>query len=306
MYGYAAEEVIGRSISLLHPQSQPNELSQLREKLERGEPVVQYETIRVRKDGTQVQVSVTLSPIKDETGNITGVASVSSDITARKRAETELQRQREDVAGRLHDSVAQSLTALSMHAELATSQLEDNPATLKESLHKMKQILKAEQRDLRVFLHELKGTFRADRGDNPNVMTVLQNRIERLENQWGLSIESRIDERVQFLSGALVENIGFMIQEGVANAARHGHASSINIATTFSEAALFLSIVDNGRGFPFRGEYDDALLTAHGIGPMMLRSRVATLGGSVTLRSGNCGACLEISLPSPLRSVHVD
>jgi PAS domain S-box-containing protein len=297
MYGYTAEEVIGRSISLLHPPDQPDELARMHGKLKRGEPVSLYETMRRRKDGTQVEVALTLAPIKDTTGKITGVASISQDISERRRVERALQQQREEVAGRLHDSVAQSLTALSIHVELATRQLSDNPAKAKDSLQKIKQILNLEQLDLRAFLCELKGAFRAKPSDNHNGLTALKNLIERLESQWGLTIESKIDERMQFISGSLLENICFLIQEGVANAARHGHAASMCIAIDLSKGALALSIADNGQGFPFRGEYDDALLTVHRIGPMMLRNRVASLGGSLSLHSTDYGACLEISLP---------
>ena len=71
IYGYSAEEVTGRSISILYPPDRFDELPRLLEKVTQGEPVAQFETIRVRKGGAQVHVSLTLSPMKDATGKIT-------------------------------------------------------------------------------------------------------------------------------------------------------------------------------------------------------------------------------------------
>ena len=92
IYGYSAEEVKGRSISILYPPDRFDELPRLLKKVKQGEPVAQYETVRMRKGGAQVDVSLTLSPMKDATGKITAVATITRDISARKRAESELQR----------------------------------------------------------------------------------------------------------------------------------------------------------------------------------------------------------------------
>ncbi len=89
VYGYAADEIIGHSISILHPPHLAGELSRQREKLEREQSMFQYETVRLRKDGTEIPVSLTLSLMKDAAGKITGVASVSRDISARKQAQAE-------------------------------------------------------------------------------------------------------------------------------------------------------------------------------------------------------------------------
>ncbi|HEV8676036.1 MAG TPA: PAS domain S-box protein [Methylomirabilota bacterium] len=87
LYGYAAHEVIGRSVSLLVPGELPDELAQILARLRRGERIEHYETVRVRSDGSRVDVSLTVSPIRDAAGAVIGASAITRDITRRKRAE---------------------------------------------------------------------------------------------------------------------------------------------------------------------------------------------------------------------------
>ena len=89
LYGYGADEMIGRSISMLIPPYRPEELPEIFEAIKRGEGVDGFETVRIRKDGKPVEVSLTISPIKDSTGRIVGASSVARDITRRKQEENE-------------------------------------------------------------------------------------------------------------------------------------------------------------------------------------------------------------------------
>lgn len=89
IYGYPAEKMIGRSISLLVPKHRPAELPQIYEKIKRGEDIARLETVRVKKDGVMIDVSLTVSPIKDASGKVIGASSIERDITERKRVEAE-------------------------------------------------------------------------------------------------------------------------------------------------------------------------------------------------------------------------
>ncbi|MBD0369739.1 MAG: PAS domain S-box protein [Pyrinomonadaceae bacterium] len=86
LYGYAAEEMIGKSISILLPPDRPEELKLILETVRRGEHIKQFETVRVRKDGRRINVSLTISPIKNE-GRIVGVSTIARNITEQKQAE---------------------------------------------------------------------------------------------------------------------------------------------------------------------------------------------------------------------------
>jgi PAS domain S-box-containing protein len=91
MFGYSAEEVIGWPISTLMPQDRSAEMKNILEKVGGGERLKYFETIRVKKDGTPIPVSLTVSPIKDDTGRIVSTARTTRDISIRKRFERSLQ-----------------------------------------------------------------------------------------------------------------------------------------------------------------------------------------------------------------------
>ncbi len=90
LYGYAAAEIVGRSVGILAPPERQQETQELIEKVRRGEDVSHFETVRVRKDGSQVEVSLSISPIRDPQGAMAGVSTIARDITDRKRAERQL------------------------------------------------------------------------------------------------------------------------------------------------------------------------------------------------------------------------
>jgi PAS domain S-box-containing protein len=90
LYGYTEEEVVGRKITVLVPLDRPDEIPGLLEKVSRGEKVERFETVRITRDGREVYVSLTISPIRDEQGEIVGASTIVRDITARKVAEREM------------------------------------------------------------------------------------------------------------------------------------------------------------------------------------------------------------------------
>ncbi|HET9598562.1 MAG TPA: PAS domain S-box protein [Anaeromyxobacteraceae bacterium] len=90
MYGYSADEILGKNISILSHPDRPEEMDDILAKIRAGGRVEHYETVRVRKDGRTISISLTVSPILDDTGQIVGVSSISRDITERKRADEQL------------------------------------------------------------------------------------------------------------------------------------------------------------------------------------------------------------------------
>jgi PAS domain S-box-containing protein len=98
LYGYTAEEIIGKPVSLLHPPDQPSELPDLLERLRRGESIEHYQTVRVRKDGSRMDVSLSVSLIKDGEDRVIGAAKIARDIGPQKQLEDELRRRVEELA----------------------------------------------------------------------------------------------------------------------------------------------------------------------------------------------------------------
>jgi PAS domain S-box-containing protein/diguanylate cyclase (GGDEF)-like protein len=90
LFGYDAQETIGRSIALVLPPDRLQEEEEILQRLRRGERVAHIETVRRRKDGSLIDVSVTISPILDAQGRIVGASKIAHDITERKRAEVKI------------------------------------------------------------------------------------------------------------------------------------------------------------------------------------------------------------------------
>lgn len=90
IYGYSPQETIGRPISILVPSDRSDEIPAILQKIRHGEPVDHYETIRIKKDGARIHVSVTVSPVRDSGGKIIGASATARDITERKQAEEEI------------------------------------------------------------------------------------------------------------------------------------------------------------------------------------------------------------------------
>src|SRR5262249_711393 len=84
IFGYTADEVIGKSVTILIPTDDLEEEPHILARLRAGERIDHYETVRMRKDGTRIDISLTVSPIKGPTSHIVGASKVARDITTRK------------------------------------------------------------------------------------------------------------------------------------------------------------------------------------------------------------------------------
>ncbi|HVE66882.1 MAG TPA: chemotaxis protein CheB, partial [Thermoanaerobaculia bacterium] len=98
LFGYSPEEAIGKSVTLLIPDDHVDEEPQILERIRRGEVIGHYETVRRRKDGSLVDVSLTVSPMRDSTGTVVGASKIARDITERKRLESELRQHAIDLS----------------------------------------------------------------------------------------------------------------------------------------------------------------------------------------------------------------
>ncbi|KCZ70657.1 PAS domain S-box [Candidatus Methanoperedens nitroreducens] len=107
IYGYSANEVTGHSISILVPPGYPDDISQILKRIRQGQRIEHYETVRMRKDGKKIDISLTISPIKDSTGRIIGASTIARDITERKRAEEALRRAYDDLEMRVQERTSE-------------------------------------------------------------------------------------------------------------------------------------------------------------------------------------------------------
>ncbi|TMC16404.1 MAG: PAS domain S-box protein [Chloroflexi bacterium] len=156
MYGYHAEEIVGQSVLILFPPENSDEFSQIMQRIRHGERIEHYETTRVRKDGSLVSVSITISPLRESSGTIIGASTIARDISERKA----LEQQREAFVSLVTHELKNPLTALQGNVQLAqrrltrllgqTAQMEDEQQKMVEDVLAMlvrsQQQLRVEQR----------------------------------------------------------------------------------------------------------------------------------------------------------------
>jgi PAS domain S-box-containing protein len=106
LFGYAAEEVVGKPVSILIPDDHADEEPEILRRVSSGERVETYETVRRRKDGSLVDVSLTVSPVKDRAGRIVAASKIARDITERKRAEEQQQLLVREIKHRIKNTLA--------------------------------------------------------------------------------------------------------------------------------------------------------------------------------------------------------
>ena len=107
IYGYTPEEAIGKSISMLTPDDRPNEISEILQKIAGGGSIEHYESVRMTKDGRRLDMSISVSPLRNAIGEIVGASAIARDITGQKKAEGHLrQAQKMEAIGRLAGGVA--------------------------------------------------------------------------------------------------------------------------------------------------------------------------------------------------------
>jgi len=156
IFGYTADEVIGKSVTILIPEGLQNEEPAIIGRIRRGERVDHYETIRKRKDGALLNISLTVSPIKDDSGKIVGASKIARDITDSKVAAEALRKAKEDLVKANED--------LEERVRIRTASLKEAVAQMEEFSYTVS--------------HDLRGPVRAMQG---YAVAVLEDFSDRLD-----------------------------------------------------------------------------------------------------------------------------
>lgn len=142
LFGYTAEEAIGRFVTMLIPSEMEDEEPNILGRLRRGDRIDHYETMRRRKDGVLLEISLTVSPVRDESGEIIGASKIARDITARKRIERQLA------------AAQEALIAANLDLE---TRVAERTASLERTMSQMEEFSYSVSHDLRSPVRAMKG-----------------------------------------------------------------------------------------------------------------------------------------------------
>jgi len=301
IFGYRAEEVVGRSILLIIPPELHDQEPRILAKMRAGERIEHFETVRLRKDGKRLNVSLTISPVKDQTGKIIGVAKIVRDITRQKKVEENLQTSEKLAAvGRLSATIAHEinnpLAAVTNFIYLARQQphLPD----------KLKNYLSSADRELRRVSHIARQTLGFYRDDSQpvqigvagavqDVLTIYNSRVKckalrvKKRIQRGLMACTAEGEFKQILSNLIANAIDACNRRGRivirARAARHFQSGQEGIRVTIADDGVGIQPENKQKLFtPFfstKGE------VGTGLGLWVTKDLIEKKGGSICFRS---------------------
>jgi PAS domain S-box-containing protein len=316
IFGYEAKEAVGRSITMLIPPESLEEEDFVLSKIRAGERIEHFETVRVRKNGERIHVSLTVSPVKDERGRIVGAAKIARDITAQKRMEANLHiSERLASVGRLAATVAHEINNPLESVVNFIYIAKQHPDVPEEVRH----YLNSADDELRRVAHITQQTLGFYRDDSQPVSRLLADVIQDVLTVYdrkcqykGLKIEQRIEpnltvntvqgELKQILSNLLANAIDASRESGRiiirAGACRHLPPGS---------RAVRIVIADNGTGISKENQeklfvpfFTTKKAVGTGLGLWVTKDLLKKHGGDIRYRSndsGSSGTVMRIFLP---------
>ena len=276
IYGYTAEEVIGRPIALLCPRERSDEIQYNLDRVRRGEHIEHFETIRIRKDGQRIDVSLRISPLKDSSGTVIGASAIARDITERKVLQREVleiaAREQQRIGQDLHDGTGQELTGLAMVAERLKGDLQHQHLPQAATAARIVDGLEEALNHVRSLS---KGLVPVEL-DAEGLMAALDELAERTSQLPDVDCTLECDEPVHILDNQTATHLYRLSQEAVTNALKHGRARRITLKLSSDREFVTLQITDDGRGF-------DKERDAVGIGLRIMAFRAELIRGNLTI-----------------------
>ncbi len=343
IFGYSAEEVLGRPVTLLIPPDHIDEGPAILERLRRGERIDHYSTVRRRKDGALIDVSLSVSPIKDYSGRIIGASKIARDITAQKRSEEAnarlyeaaqreiASRERAEKALRDIDERKDLFLATLAH-ELRNplapirqaASISNTPAATEAQKRWSHDVISRQVRNMSLLLDDLLDISRVTRGtlDLRTEMTDLAEVVEAAIETARPAIDAKQHkltvtlpaEPVLFAADPL--RLSQVLANLLTNAAKYTDpGGSILLRASASEDAVTVGVADTGIGlapdalsrvftmFSQIKTAQDRSEGGLGIGLALSKGLIDLHGGSIEARSGGAGRGSEFIVSLPRRAI---
>jgi len=319
MYGYRPEEIIGQNIEILLPPNRPNEVNEILARLRRGERLKHFETTRKRKDGRFLNVSLTISPVRDPNGNVIAASTIARDITQVKQAEEALRDSEQlAVAGRMAATIAHEINNPLETVTNIVYLLRRNSA-LDETAQGYLKLADEEVRRVGQITRTTLGLYR-DRDTTPGPVNLvgLLEAILMLYKRRLLTVGARVE--AQFRSSGTVEGVSGELRQVfsnlIVNAIDALEATGTKLIVRVDDAldwrdgtrrGIKVTIADDGAGMTketltnlFQAFYTTKGPKGTGVGLWVSQGIVAKHGGWMRVKSRKDerhGTCFLVFLP---------
>ena len=285
LFGYTGEELIGKPVTILIPEERRDEESAILERIRRGQHVEHYETVRQRRDGSLVEISLTVSPIKDAEGRIVGASKIARDITERRRAQEQQKLLLREINHRVKNLFALAGSVVTLSARTA--------GTAKDLAESVRQRLGALSR-----AHDLTLPGVTNGGENRDRTITLSALVRTIVSPYVAEEDARvtINGPDVFISGNAVMSMALLLHEIATNAAKYGALSSesgrVDVSWLVWNDELLLAWREQG-GPLLNGQPE-----REGFGSLLSRLTVTgQLAGKITRDWNREGLTVNLSAP---------
>jgi signal transduction histidine kinase len=221
-------------------------------------------------------------------------ARLDHAASAERMRDSAVGEERLRVARDLHDGLLQSLTGAALQLESLHRLIGSDDNTARARVRSVQQVLEIDQRELRSFITQLRPEPAMPR--SASLRARLDTLATRFERQWNVAVKIEVEPPSPALSESLAAEIYNIVNEAVANSAKHAGGTKIDVKVCVGPDVVVITVQDDGRGFPFHGTYDLAALDELKRGPVTLKERIASLKGDLRLVSSAEGTRLEVTL----------
>lgn len=305
MLGYTVEQMIGTSASA-YIAGESGAWSQERRESQHSGTAEQFDLRFRRKDGSELWGIVSTTPVLAEDGAFTGSLGMVTDITERKRAESELRRSHEQirqmagklitaqeeerrrVARELHDDICQKVAIVAIAISRIKQQLAqpEHPATAE--LSTLQQRVFGLANDVRQLSHQLHPAMLEHAG----LIAALQSLIDEYSRREEIGVKLTVPDSDSAIPKQVSVCIYRIVQESLRNVAKHSGAKSAEVQLSFENGGLLLVVRDDGRGF------EQGAQRPRGLGLVNMEERVHLCQGSIVFHSKpGQGATLTVRIP---------
>lgn len=292
IFGYTPEEIIGKPVSMLTAPGNEKQVPEILSQLKAGNRIEHFETQRKRKDGTLIHVSLTISPVKDDSGNIIAASSIAKDITKQKQAAMVIQSQLQEkqiLLQEIHHRVKNNLQLVASLLELRSRGMANQAAkaAFKDSIGRIRSMAMLHEK---MYGSNIVGTV--------NFGEYIKSLFEPLAEAFNkdLPINFVVDSDHFMLDLNRAIPLGLILNELLTNSVKHAFSSSqppeimVKIRTNMDKVAM--TVADNGRGLP----PDVDLFKSESFGFKIVRLLIEQVDGQIKVQNAN-GTVFEITLP---------